>query len=1628
MKKDVVKLAKSVRPLKVELKRGGTKKAAAKQTKPYSMSDEDYSAELKRRNLRPQRDPNYSLMNLMFSNPDYQDYLKSKDQEYSLNEPQMDLFPEKSGGGEVKDPTKRALFNMFKPQESNLPAVAAPAPALNPTAPEPAEATSEPSPDILGKAAEKLSATPMSRRGFMETARNAVAAARMAPKIKKLAKAEKVAAPAIDPKKAIRKILTEKVDLEHPIMKGLRNGTVPFDIEDLYPDHFNHDPEDVPGMEHMNSDEIGYELMENNPRRVIDFINGGEEHIGYMDEELSNKLFDRFNSHVKEKLENKIGRKVSEKEFKELIEDANDDYDWGSQDGTFNEMSQEELDALHERSLKSIKEMKALQEESQKDKKPVAYSEGHSFDEELYYRAADYIKPKLEQEIGRKISDDEFEDLLTDANNDYDKLLQEASKKGKKFSGGGSADDDHPEHYRELNDLGLYSKAAEVAQDATGQNESMTPDQWVNYLTQRDVKPDELKWSDLHFTYGKNNKVHKNDVASYFNELNDAYTEQLYTGDPSEYSGPFGLEQLAHDMANDPGLFKQVLPQAHLFEHAKRKEAAGESVVNWLTENWDHELENYIKKQKNFSGHLPTRHSGYEMDGPSKNYRELVLQHDPETKRFQEHAHFPDAVNPLLHIRMSDRKGANGEKLLHIEELQSDWGQRGAYAGFNEADKAKLFKKFTEADRALYQFDFAFRNKIRNLASSRPDGGALNRYADNAPLSELIMPFGDVDDQKEYKRLKKDHQKSLARSQAPRVEAGPHVDDTNKWVDLGLKRILKEAADGGYHGIVFTPGNEQAQRWGNDRRLIKPYDETLPSRMQKLINKHDPSLKFGKYSYNLLKEYSDDPDYTVHHLPMSDKAIASIKKGQERFQRGGEVEGFGDGGTPSLAARRAEAQAYIKDLVEKRKKYPKGSPDYDFYTQQIAEQSKIVNEKGASSPPPKAAVAEVGHNRPPREMNVLGTYSHAAEVAENAPKSEMTPQDWVNYLKGQPGVTKDELKWAELEKLKPFGDSKTISKQRVAQRLNDVNKEDYEENVREAKYFKDDVQPKTSLAEEMLGNPKLMKKVLGQYFVSAITNLKDIDEDEENKKLFTSSQLLAKKRTYLLDEHEDEIRRYLQKIQPKFERYTLKGKDENDNYREHVLQWKPERDDFKYSPHFPESNPLFHLRFADVYDVKPMTNDEVVALYNETYPRTIGRSIEAKNIGSGFLSQMKEKLPKEEFDRLHAWWLQNRYPGDKQFGEKPGKKYLHLEEAQSDWGQKGRGKFMDADEIENAKNEFYLADNEHDEAEKKFHEWFNQAQEKHFKQYKDQAKKKKEELKMEELYNIIHQSTNPEEIKQAEEDFKDASYIFNRYHHENYDKVRNAWSDFVNSNYAGTEGEELHRKRIEASKKYFEAQMNYEKAKDATPEGPYVGDTDKWTKVMVKKILHEMAKGGYDGLIVTPGSEQSKRWSGQPGVKKFYDETLLPEIQRQMASHDKNTGKSAIYKFPVESKTKDHPEVEDVREMLGMPAADISRVADVWNNLQEHQRARYWNDYVAAGKNVTSTTVDLPLFKTTPQANESIMNNQKAWRRGGMVDRPIAKSEKIKHNPAIIEQALNKIRSLPQVSDSPLSGKQGRLF
>ena len=78
------------------------------------------------------------------------------------------------------------------------------------------------------------------------------------------------------------------------------------------------------------------------------------------------------------------------------------------------------------------------------------------------------------------------------------------------------------------------------------------------------------------------------------------------------------------------------------------------------------------------------KYSQYTLPG-GKNYKELLLTmprkryRAGETKEPYQSPHF-DEPNILAHIRFDERM-ANGERILFLEEIQSDWAQQGKRQG-----------------------------------------------------------------------------------------------------------------------------------------------------------------------------------------------------------------------------------------------------------------------------------------------------------------------------------------------------------------------------------------------------------------------------------------------------------------------------------------------------------------------------------------------------------------------------------------------------------------------------------------------------------------------------------------------------------------------------------------------------------------------------------------------------------------------------------------------------------------------------------------------------------------------------------------------------------------------------------
>jgi hypothetical protein len=140
-----------------------------------------------------------------------------------------------------------------------------------------------------------------------------------------------------------------------------------------------------------------------------------------------------------------------------------------------------------------------------------------------------------------------------------------------------------------------------------------------------------------------------------------------------------------------------------------------------------------------------------------KGFREVDA--DDMSKVFRD-SHHSDIPNVLVHIRTKDRYDHKGRKILFVEEIQSDWHQMGRRRGY--------------ASKPI---------EVTNI-----DGKVVGRFA----TEEEAIEFGDdLEGGFNYRR-----------SIDPTPDAP--LKDTKEWTALAIRRIFREAADGGYDGVSFS--------------------------------------------------------------------------------------------------------------------------------------------------------------------------------------------------------------------------------------------------------------------------------------------------------------------------------------------------------------------------------------------------------------------------------------------------------------------------------------------------------------------------------------------------------------------------------------------------------------------------------------------------------------------------------------------------------------------------------------------------------------------------------------------------------------------------------------------------------
>ena len=482
---------------------------------------------------------------------------------------------------------------------------------------------------------------------------------------------------------------------------------------------------------------------------------------------------------------------------------------------------------------------------------------------------------------------------------------------------------------RQLNDIGLYSHGAETAgafQQAKG-----TPEQYAAMLQKAGVKPAEME--GFGEAFAGRPSVTREEIAKHFQQRMPQVEETVLGGRKPV------LSETEKEKWIDAQAAERALETSDI-ENVRDWDNASPEIRDWhreeAIENFNERMANDFGFAEKFNDYVgtPTKFDQYTLPG-GENYREVLLKlNRPQAKvveleggggrwgvqmpdgtitsryyekfdaeqalRFDaakqgvtftsQHWDDPDVI---AHLRMADRNGPNGEKILHVEELQSDWGQQGKKEGFVTQYKPEDIKPMDPA----------------NITSERRRNEFWNF---ETPTGAIDVPRND-----RWPTMEAARQYILDNVKPTGIPTAPYVTSTPAWTDLALKRALKEAAEGGYDKLVWTPGAEQAKRysltntmsrigyepatgelWALDRsgegipqiesRTFKPeelpgvigkdatekllstepnangfhvlndqeipiggegmkgyYDKIVPKRLQEIIKKHDPSAKVG---------------------------------------------------------------------------------------------------------------------------------------------------------------------------------------------------------------------------------------------------------------------------------------------------------------------------------------------------------------------------------------------------------------------------------------------------------------------------------------------------------------------------------------------------------------------------------------------------------------------------------------------------------------------------------------------------------------------------------------------------------------------------------------------------------------
>jgi N12 class adenine-specific DNA methylase len=343
--------------------------------------------------------------------------------------------------------------------------------------------------------------------------------------------------------------------------------------------------------------------------------------------------------------------------------------------------------------------------------------------------------------------------------------------------------------------------------------EKATPGQWIATLkNMAGVKPEERAWTGLDDWLGKQPKsVTKAEVLDYL-RANRLDVREVVRGKPvpltaAETAEVAALRQrfIAGDMTlnhNDAGRLADLENARNLPALTGREPKFGQYTLPG-GENYREMLMTLPPKEAAFEVvQHPTRADAFALRRPDGSYvtqpanavhpgtarlwdsRDMAERYGVRAHEAEEgvptfrSAHW-DEPNVVAHSRFSERTAPDGAKVLHIEEVQSDWHQAGRKHGYDAGPPPDRFHIVDQAGNQRGDF------RTREEAQA---------YLDN-PANPI------------------DAANSRIATHPGEPSGVPDAPFKTTWPMLAMKRLTQFAVDHGFDRVAWTPGDVQADRY-----------------------------------------------------------------------------------------------------------------------------------------------------------------------------------------------------------------------------------------------------------------------------------------------------------------------------------------------------------------------------------------------------------------------------------------------------------------------------------------------------------------------------------------------------------------------------------------------------------------------------------------------------------------------------------------------------------------------------------------------------------------------------------------------------------------------------------------------